>query len=226
MDSKEGKKVGRKRSHQIMAEGQIDKAVKDAKGNQKVRKVEDENGSGSVDTGESSGPPMAKKTRESKPDFTKYYTEHRQIMENSGLNTTEMIDMRRKIHQNAEGGFKEFKTQATIKEMLLKVGVQESEIKVCAKTGFVVYLKGKAKAVKEGQVNEAGHKTVNCVALRADMDALPIPENNPDLYYKTQTDHAHMCGHDGHMASLMSFTQVFCANRDKIPENKSVRLLF
>ena len=42
------------------------------------------------------------------------------------------------------------------------------------------------------------------IALRADMDGLPIPENNPDLVYKTQTDHAHMCGHDGHMATILS----------------------
>ena len=58
------------------------------------------------------------------------------------------------------------------------------------------------------------------------MDALPIPENNPDLEYKTQTEFAHMCGHDGHLASLMSFAQVFCQNRSKVPENKMVRLLF
>lgn len=106
--------------------------------------------------------------------------------------------------------------------MLLKVGVSKSEIKVCAGTGLVVDLKGKGKEQKDGKKDGK----VNCVALRADMDALPIPENNPDLDYKTVTDHAHMCGHDGHMASLMSFTQVFCANRDKIPSNKMVRLLF
>ena len=36
------------------------------------------------------------------------------------------------------------------------------------------------------------------------MDALPMPENNPDLEYKTVTDHAHMCGHDGHVAMLLA----------------------
>lgn len=63
------------------------------------------------------------------------------------------------------------------------------------------------------------------MALRADMDGLPMEENNPDLEYKTCTEFAHMCGHDGHMASLMSFAQVFCSNREKIPKNKMVRLL-
>lgn len=42
------------------------------------------------------------------------------------------------------------------------------------------------------------------VALRADIDALPMPEHNQDLPYKTTTDYAHMCGHDGHMAMLLA----------------------
>ena len=141
-------------------------------------------------------------------------------MERNGLKTDDMISLRRRIHQHAEGGFKEFKTKAALKEMLFKVGVSKSEIKDCAGTGMVVDLRGKGKVEKDGKKD-----TVGCVALRADMDALPIPENNPDLEYRTQTDHAHMCGHDGHMATIMAFTQVFCANRDKIPSNKMVRLL-
>ena len=36
------------------------------------------------------------------------------------------------------------------------------------------------------------------------MDGLPMPENNPNLEYKTQTDFAHMCGHDGHVATVTS----------------------
>ncbi len=58
------------------------------------------------------------------------------------------------------------------------------------------------------------------------MDALPIPENNPTLPYKTQTDCAHMCGHDGHMATLLAAAQVMIKNRNKIPKGKRVRLLF
>jgi metal-dependent amidase/aminoacylase/carboxypeptidase family protein len=42
------------------------------------------------------------------------------------------------------------------------------------------------------------------IAIRADMDALPMPENNPNLEYRTTTKFAHMCGHDGHMATLLS----------------------
>ena len=46
------------------------------------------------------------------------------------------------------------------------------------------------------------------------MDALPMPENNPDLPYRTRTNAAHMCGHDGHMATLLAATQVMFKHRD------------
>ena len=52
-----------------------------------------------------------------------------------------------------------------------------------------------------------------------------MSENNPELSYKSKTDHAHMCGHDGHMATIISTAQVLVKNRDKIPKNKFVRLL-
>ena len=58
------------------------------------------------------------------------------------------------------------------------------------------------------------------------MDALPIPENNPHLPYKSTTAFAHMCGHDGHMVTLLCAAQALINQRDKIPENKVIRLLF
>lgn len=63
------------------------------------------------------------------------------------------------------------------------------------------------------------------IALRTDIDALPIPENNDHLDYKSTTNFAHMCGHDGHMMTLMAAAEVFCKNRDKIPLDQTVRLL-
>jgi len=68
-----------------------------------------------------------------------------------------------------------------------------------AVTGIVVDLRGL------GPASEGG---VQMIALRADMDGLPMAENNPSLPYKTQTGAAHMCGHDGHMATLLATTQV------------------
>jgi metal-dependent amidase/aminoacylase/carboxypeptidase family protein len=49
-----------------------------------------------------------------------------------------------------------------------------------------------------------GDDTIKTIALRSDIDGLPIPENNPDLPYKSKTNFAHMCGHDGHMCVLLS----------------------
>ena len=101
--------------------------------------------------------------------------------------------------------------------MLLDYGLEESFIKPCAGTGLVVDIVGTGPESLEG---------VNMIALRADMDALPIPENNPTLPYKSITDCAHMCGHDGHMATLLSSAEVMIKHRDRIPKNKVVRLLF
>ena len=52
-----------------------------------------------------------------------------------------------------------------------------------------------------------------------------MPEKNPGLAYKSTTEWAHMCGHDGHMACLMAAAQVITANRSNLPSNKGVRLL-
>jgi len=67
-----------------------------------------------------------------------------------------------------------------------------------AGTGLVVDLKGTGAAAED--------TSVKMIALRADMDGLPMAENNPTLPYRTQTAAAHMCGHDGHMATLLSAT--------------------
>ena len=91
-------------------------------------------------------------------------------------------------------------------------------MKKCAKTGLVVDIMGTGPAEKSA----SGPKLV---ALRTDLDALPMPENNKSLPYCTKTKFAHMCGHDGHMACLMSAAAIVAKNRSKIPSNKGVRLL-
>ena len=90
-------------------------------------------------------------------------------------------------------------------------------MKKCAGTGLVVDIKGTGKPSKAAKVK--------VVALRTDLDGLHMPENNDNLAYRSKTDHAHMCGHDGHMACLMSAAQVVAKNRSKIPSNQAVRLL-
>jgi len=129
-----------------------------------------------------------------------------------------MIALRKKIHQHPEGGFKEFKTQSLIRETLISFGLTTDEIKDCAGTGLVVNIRGTGPAKDGGNIDN--------IALRADMDGLPMAENNPHLEYKSTTNHAHMCGHDGHMSTLLSIAQVLMNNRSSIPSNKLIRLLF
>ena len=74
-------------------------------------------------------------------------------------------------------------------------GIKNEEIKACAGTGLIVDIKGTGEEKNDGPVNS--------VALRADIDGLPMPENNKDLEYRTKTNCAHMCGHDGHMVTIL-----------------------
>ena len=60
-----------------------------------------------------------------------------------------MVKLRRLIHRFPEGGFKEFKTQKTLRDKLLSFGIKESEIRESAGTGLIVDLKGTGPEVKE-----------------------------------------------------------------------------
>ncbi|MCR9262933.1 MAG: amidohydrolase [Flavobacteriaceae bacterium] len=121
---------------------------------------------------------------------------------------SKVIEWRRDIHQNPELSNREFKTAEKIAEHLKSLGI-EVETGV-AHTGVVGLLKGK----KSGKV----------VALRADIDALPVTERN-DLPFKstvkseflgTEVGVMHACGHDTHTAILMGVAEVLSKNKDKI----------
>lgn len=134
----------------------------------------------------------------------------------TGLDIPSLIEFRRWMHQNAELSFKEFNTQQRVKQYLLKLGVPESAIKPCAITGFVIDLQGTGEA--------KGEKFM--IALRADLDGLPIKEKNEHLEYRSTGEAAHMCGHDGHTAALLGGVSLIVKNLDKLPSNKTVRFLF
>ena len=127
-----------------------------------------------------------------------------------------LIEWRRDIHQNPELSNREFKTAEKIAKHLKSLGL-EVQTNV-AKTGVVGILKGK----NPGKV----------VALRADIDALPVTERN-DLPFKsqvkttflnTETGVMHACGHDTHTAILMATAEVFSKHKDKI--NGTVKFIF
>jgi len=121
---------------------------------------------------------------------------------------SKVIEWRRDIHQNPELSNREFKTAEKIAEHLKALGIEVQT--GVAHTGVVGLLKGK----KPGKV----------VALRADMDALPVPERN-DLPFKStvkadfqgeEVPVMHACGHDTHVAILMGVAEILSKHTDKV----------
>jgi len=127
-----------------------------------------------------------------------------------------VIDWRHYFHQNPELSNREFNTAQKIEQHLKSLGLEvQSGI---AHTGVVAVLKGD----KPGKV----------VALRADIDALPVTERN-DLLFKstvtttflgTETGVMHACGHDTHIAILMGVAEVLTKNKHLI--NGTVVFIF
>lgn len=128
----------------------------------------------------------------------------------------QVIEWRRDFHQNPELGNREFRTAGIVADHLKRLGL---EVKTgVAHTGVVAVLKGG----KPGPV----------VALRADMDALPVTEE-VDLPFasKVRTTWAgkesgvmHACGHDTHVAMLMGVAQALARVKDRLPG--TVKFLF
>ncbi len=119
-----------------------------------------------------------------------------------------VVEWRRYFHQNPELSNREFKTAEKIAKHLKSLGIEVQT--GVAHTGVVGLLKGN----KPGKV----------IALRADIDALPVTERN-NLPYKSNVTSdfggekvgvMHACGHDTHIAILMGVAEVLSKNKDKI----------
>ncbi len=129
---------------------------------------------------------------------------------------SKVIEWRRDIHQNPELSNREFKTAEKIADHLRSLGIEVQT--GVAHTGVVGILKGD----KPGQV----------VALRADIDALPVTERN-DLPFRSEVTSEflgekvgvmHACGHDTHTAILMGVAEVLARNKEQI--NGTVKFIF
>ena len=131
----------------------------------------------------------------------------------------ELIKIRRYIHKNAEIGYKEVKTGAVLKEYIEKRCPEGVKFVDMAETGFIFDIRGKAEPTKEEPQKD------KIVAFRADMDALLMKENNPDLPYQSITEGAHMCGHDGHMVCLLGGFSKLMNNLHKLPSNRIARFI-
>lgn len=120
-----------------------------------------------------------------------------------------VVALRRHIHQHPELSFHEYETQAFVENKLREMGVHDIEHK--ATTGLVALVKGKNPDKK-------------VVALRADMDALPIEEQN-DVPYKSQKQGVmHACGHDVHTSSLLGAAMILNGIKDHF--EGTVKLVF
>ncbi len=109
-------------------------------------------------------------------------------------------DIRHKIHSHPELRYEEKITASLVAQELKKLGliVQEQ----VGKTGVV----GLLDSGKPGKT----------IALRADMDALPITEETHLSYKSKEIGKMHACGHDGHTASLLATAHILCQMKDKL----------
>ncbi|MBP1722540.1 MAG: peptidase [Deltaproteobacteria bacterium] len=114
-----------------------------------------------------------------------------------------LVETRRTIHMNPELGFEEVETSRLIAGYLDKFGLQ---VKTgMAKTGVIGLLKG--------------GKPGKTVAIRADMDALPMEEANQVPYRSKVKGKMHACGHDGHVTILLGVARLFSSLADQVQGN-------
>ena len=130
----------------------------------------------------------------------------------------EMTSWRRHLHQHPELSFQEKETTEYIIKILETIpGI---EIRRPAKTGCIAVLRGTAPETGEEESACAGgtsaRKAPRRILLRADIDALPIQEENDLPYRSVCSGVMHACGHDGHTAMLLAAAKLLSAHRDHL----------
>jgi len=120
----------------------------------------------------------------------------------------EVVGFRQHIHANPELSFKEFETSKFVKEKLTNWGIEFTD---CANTGVVGLIKG----------NKPSDQVI---ALRADMDALPIQEANDKPYRSKNNGVMHACGHDVHTSSLLGSAYILNQLKDEF--GGTIKLIF
>lgn len=122
----------------------------------------------------------------------------------------QLVEWRRQIHQKPELGFQEKITAEFISQKLQNWGI-EHQVGI-AQTGIVAIIKGEKSA--PGKV----------LAIRADMDALPIQELNEVPYCSQRDGIMHACGHDGHTAIALGTAYYLHQHRQEL--NGTVKIIF
>lgn len=131
------------------------------------------------------------------------------IKQSAKQNHDFVVALRRHIHQHPELSFQEYETQLFVENKLREIGIHDIEHK--ATTGLVALIKGKNPEKK-------------VVALRADMDALPIDEQNDVPYRSQKQGIMHACGHDVHTSSLLGAAMILHELKDQF--EGTVKLIF
>lgn len=147
----------------------------------------------------------------------KIMTLKEQIKELAEKYLAEITQVRRHLHANPELSFEEYNTSKFIASKLKEFGIPFQDGIV--KTGIVAIIQG-----TNTSPNPLPRGTAACIALRADMDALPITEANDVEYKSKNTGVMHACGHDVHTASLLGAAKIL--NDLKNEFSGTVKLIF
>jgi amidohydrolase len=131
------------------------------------------------------------------------------IQQESKSIAEEAVRWRRHLHANPELSYQEFNTARFVANTLREIGL--IPVEGIAGTGVVASIEGK-------------NPTKKIIALRADMDALPITEANEVIYKSKNAGVMHACGHDVHTASLLGTAKIL--NLVKHQFEGTVRLIF
>ncbi len=119
-----------------------------------------------------------------------------------------VVENRRHLHANPELSFHEYQTSAYIAQKLDELGITYQKM---ANTGLVAIIKGEKPSNK-------------VLALRADMDALPIVEANEVSYKSKNPGVMHACGHDAHTSSLLGTAKILTELKNEF--GGTVKLIF
>jgi amidohydrolase len=113
----------------------------------------------------------------------------------------EMVDLRRAVHRRPELAFAEHATTTLIRDRMGALGIDES-LRVTETGGIFAF---------------DGGRPGRTVVMRADIDALPVQENETNPLHSDVEGVMHACGHDVHVAALLGVAHVLSARREELP---------
>jgi amidohydrolase len=142
------------------------------------------------------------------PDKRLAIMKQHRFLQEAGKRLNQMREIRRDLHKHPELGTQEVRTSRIVADYLRHLGLD-------VRTGIGGHGVVATLSAKEAE---------KCVALRADMDALPVEEKNDLPYASARSGIAHCCGHDGHTAILLGTASLLCKFSDRL--KGSVKFVF